>query len=472
MKEKGHRESSISEKSNAIWGGRFREALHPEALRFSTSIHQDKHLYAFDIEGSIAHIAGLLDAGILTPEEQAAIVSALKEIKEEIASGVLILDDRYEDVHMAIEQRLTEKIGALGGKLHTGRSRNDQVALDERLYIRDAVQQLVEEVVALQRALLAKAEETFGLIMPGFTHTQHAQPVLFSHHLLAYIHMLERDRERLVDANARQDRSPLGAAAFAGTSYPIDRTIAQKQLGFGSIVANSIDAVSDRDHLLEVISACSIGMMHLSRMAEEIVMWSTTEFNFITLGDAVTTGSSIMPNKKNPDLAELVRGKTGKAYGALVNLLVTMKGLPLSYNRDMQEDKQPLFDAVDTFRDSLRMMTLMWERCTVNEQAITAQLKKDYSTATEIADHLARNGTPFREAHHVAGEIVGYASAKNIGLSELTVEDLQKISPLLDAEVLPLLQPEESIRLKKTSGSTAPIEVERELLAWKERLQP
>jgi argininosuccinate lyase len=336
-----------------LWSGRFKEPLSEIALNFSSSIELDKLLYEEDIAGSIAHVEMLASTKVLTGSEARHIRTALKAIKKEIDSGKFKLTGEYEDVHTAIEQRLTQKIGALGGKLHTGRSRNDQIALDERLFLRTAIREISKLIVNLQRILLYKAEKYFNVLMPGYTHTQRAQPIMLSHHFLAYIYMLERDFERLQDCHRRLNKSPLGAAAFAGTSFPIDRALVAKKLHFDGIVENSIDAVSDRDYLIEFVSVCSVVMMHISRFAEELVLWTTKEFGFAQIRDAYTTGSSIMPQKKNPDMAELIRGKTGSVYGSLVSLLTMMKGLPLSYNRDMQEDKKPMFEAVKTTRECL-----------------------------------------------------------------------------------------------------------------------
>ncbi len=383
-----------------LWGGRFKEPLAEIALNFSSSIEFDKYLYEEDIAGSIAHVEMLASVKVLTASESKRICTALKAIRKEIKDGKLKLSLDYEDVHSAIEQRLTQKIGALGGKLHTARSRNDQIALDERLFLRSAILEIKKLVTNLQRVLLNKAEKNYGVLMPGYTHTQRAQAIMLSHHLLAYINMLERDFERLQDCTKRLNKSPLGAAAFAGTPFPINRAMVARKLGFDGIVENSIDAVSDRDYILEFISACSLMMMHLSRCAEELVLWTTKEFSFAQISDAYTTGSSIMPQKKNPDMAELVRGKTGRVYGALMNLLTTMKGLPLAYNRDMQEDKQPMFETVKTTRESLLVLAHVLVHTTFDKFHMEEELRTDFLTATDMADYLVTKGIPFREAHY------------------------------------------------------------------------
>jgi len=380
--------------NKSLWGGRFKQQLSETALKFSSSIDLDKALYQEDIHGSIAHVEMLAACKIITQEEARRIRKALKEILLEIESGKLDLSWEKEDIHMAIEQRLIQKVGAIGGKLHTGRSRNDQVALDERLFLRTAILELKKLITQLQRVLLYKSEKYFGTIMPGYTHLQRAQPIYLSHHLLAYVSMLERDYERLSDCYKRVNRLPLGAAALAGTSFPINRALVAKKLKFDDIIENSIDAVSDRDYIVEALSACSTIMMHLSRMAEELVLWTSQEFNFAKIDDAYTTGSSIMPQKKNPDMAELVRGKVGRVYGNLLNILTTMKALPLAYNRDMQEDKHPLFDSINTTQECVFMMTHILIHTTFDKERFEEELQRDFLTATEIADYLVKHGVP------------------------------------------------------------------------------
>lgn len=457
-------------RGKSLWGGRFSEPVAEIAHRFSSSIHIDGRLYREDIAGSIAHTKGLIAAGILTPAEGDAIVTGLNEVCREIESGEFQFDDSMEDVHMAIEARLTEKIGGVGGKLHTGRSRNDQVATDVRLYLKSALSDLVGHVQQLQQALLSQAERHVDTVAPGYTHMQRAQPILLAHHLLAYVEMFGRDAERFIDALKRVDRSPLGASAFAGTSYPIDRAIAATELGFSDVLANSMDAVSDRDHLIEVVSDCAIVMMHLSRIAEELVIWSTSEFGFVRMSDAVTTGSSIMPQKKNPDMAELTRGKVGRVYGDLMNLLTIMKALPMAYNRDLQEDKEPLFDAIDTTRDSLAMMAYMLGETTFNSGTLARAAESDALIATEIADYLTRKGLPFRESHDVTGRIVAHAEQQGTSIRELTTEALLRFSPLFAEDVHAFLDPRRSLSEKKTLGSTNPNLVAEQIARWKKRL--
>lgn len=455
----------------ALWSGRFKEPLSEIALNFSTSIDLDKQLYQEDIAGSIAHVEMLAATHILTAAEARRIRTGLNNIKKEIESGKFKLTGEYEDVHLAIEERLIQKIGSVGGKLHTGRSRNDQAALDERLYLRTAVKELSKLVTQLQRVLIFKAEKYFGVLMPGYTHLQRAQPIMLSHHLLAYVSMLERDHERLHDCLKRANKSPLGAAALAGTSFPIDRLKVAKKLHFDGIVENSIDAVSDRDYLIELVAACSITMMHLSRFAEELVLWSTKEFGFAHISDAYTTGSSIMPQKKNPDMAELVRGKTGRVYGSLVNLLTIMKGLPLSYNRDMQEDKLPLFEAVGTTRQCLFIFSHILVHTNFDRVKMEEELRNDFLTATEIADYLVRKGMPFREAHAITGKIVSYCIEHRMFLGNLDIDTLHTFSKSFEPDVFDYLLPHTSVEQKKSAGSTNPHEVKRQIVHWSRALK-
>jgi argininosuccinate lyase len=449
-----------------LWSGRFKEPLSEIALKFSSSVDLDKQLYQEDIAGSIAHVEMLAAVKIISLEESRRIRTALRAIAKEIDSGKLELSWEKEDVHMAIEQRLIQKIGPMGGKLHTGRSRNDQVALDERLHLRGAIREMQKLILQLQRVLLFKAEKYFDTIMPGYTHLQRAQPVYLSHHLLAYTSMFERDFERLQDCHKRLNKLPLGAAALAGTSFPIDRAMVARKLGFDGIVENSMDAVSDRDYLIEFISACSIVMSHLSRLAEEIVLWSSQEFGFARTDDAYTTGSSIMPQKKNPDMAELVRGKAGRVFGDLVNILTIMKGLPLAYNRDMQEDKFPLLDAVATTRQCLFIFSHILVHTKFEKNRFEEELKNDFLTATEIADYLVKKGTPFRDAHAITGKIVAHAIEHKKSLSQLTLPELKHFSVLLEEDVFDLLDPHRSIEHKKSAGSTSPQEVKKQIVHW------
>ena len=450
----------------ALWSGRFKEPLSAIALKFSSSIDLDKTLYAEDIAGSIAHVEMLSASRILNASEARRIRTALRAIQREIESGKFELSGEFEDVHLAIEQRLIQKVGPLGGKLHTARSRNDQIALDERLYLRGAITELTRLITHLQRVFLYKAEKYFGVLMPGYTHMQRAQPVMLSHHLLAYVSMLERDMERLKDCHKRLNRSPLGAAALAGTSFPIDRNKVAKKLHFDGIVENSIDAVSDRDYVLEFVSACSMVMMHLSRLAEELVLWSTKEFEFVQISDAYSTGSSIMPQKKNPDIAELIRGKAGRVYGDLMNLLTTMKSLPLAYNRDMQEDKHPMFDAVNTTRQCVFAATHLLVHTDFRKDHMEEELRNDFTTATEVADYLVRKGLPFREAHEITGKLVSYCIDHRMYFGNLDLETLHTFSKSFDADVFDFLLPHRSVEQKKSAGSTSPQEVKKQIVHW------
>lgn len=450
---------------HALWAGRFREPLSASALKFSSSIDIDKTLYREDIAGSIAHVEMLASVKVLKSQEARRIRTALRQIQREIETGKLDVSGA-EDIHMAIEQRLIQKLGALGGKLHTGRSRNDQVALDERLYLRNAIRDLTKQLTNLQRVLVYKAEKYFGAVMPGYTHLQRAQPVLLSHHLLAYVGMLERDYERLLDCRKRLNRSPLGAAAFAGTTFPIDRAMVARKLHFDGIVENSIDAVSDRDYLVEFLSAAATLMMHLSRFAEEIVLWSSKEFGFVHTSDAYTTGSSIMPQKKNPDMAELVRGKTGRVYGALMNLLTQMKGLPLAYNRDMQEDKPPVFDAVKTTLEAVDVFGQMLVHTTFDTVRMTEELRTDFLTATDMADYLVRKGLPFRQAHEVTGKVVHYCATHRMYFGNLDLETLTGFSTAFDEDIFEYILPTNSVQQKRSAGSTSPQEVKKQVVHW------
>ena len=453
-----------------LWAGRFTESLDEAALAFSRSLGVDGQLYREDIAGSIAHAEMLGACGILESDDVRLIIEGLREIEREIARDGFDEAAADEDVHMAIERRLIEKIGPAGGRLHTARSRNDQVALDERLYVRSAIDGIVAGIDELQRAFVTKAEEYVDVVMPGYTHMQRAQPVLLAHHLLAYVAMLDRDRERMTDARRRMNLSPLGAAALAGTSFTIDRESVAGALGFDGIVANSLDAVSDRDYLIELAAASSIVMMHLSRLGEELVLWSTSEFGFVEMSDAYSTGSSIMPQKKNPDMAELVRAKAGRVFGALVSLLTVMKGTPLAYNRDMQEDKTPMFDVVVTTTSSLAVCAGMIATCTFNRERMADQADGGFSTATELADYLVRRGVPFRDAHAVAGSIVRGCIERGIRLSDLSLEELRQYSRAFGGDVHEVLAAQTSIAAKRSTGSTAPAEVANQLDYWKQRL--
>ena len=445
-----------------LWAGRFKERTAKVVESFTESISFDSRLWRYDIEGSIAHAMMLGRQGIITKGESEEIVKGLREIFSEIESGRFRFREDLEDIHMNIEFALTEKIGETGKKLHTARSRNDQIALDIRLYLRAEIVDIISLLKSLQTILLDSAEKNIDLIMPGYTHLQRAQPILLSHHLLAYIHMLGRDIERFRDCMRRVNVLPLGSCAMAGTSLPIDRKYVADLLNFDAVSENSIDSVSDRDFLLEFLSDASILMMHLSRFAEELVLWSTEEFGFITISDAFTTGSSIMPQKKNPDVAELIRGKTGRVYGDLFSLLTTMKGLPLSYNRDMQEDKEPLFDAVDTIKSVLGILIEMIPAITFNQDRMYSAVDS-YTAATDIAEYLVRKGVPFREAHEITGKIVLYCLQERKDLNELDIEEYKRFSDLISEDIYSCLTPEGSIKNKLSYGSTSRKEVMRQI---------
>ncbi len=473
------KKSNSRPRTNAkLWGGGFTEELNALALEFSKSLELDSKLYKEDIRGSLAHVAMLGAQGIIEKSEAEQIAQGLRQIEQELDTGKFPFESAEEDIHLAIEKRLHDLIGSVAGKLHTARSRNDQVATDERLYLRQRITELMDHLTAFQRALFEKAERHFGALMPGYTHLQRAQPILLSHHLLAYIEMFERDKSRYADCQRRLNVSPLGAAALAGTPHPIDRRYSAALLGFSGITRNSMDSVSDRDYVIEFISTCAIVMMHLSRLAEEFVLWSSQEFRFITIGDAFTTGSSIMPQKKNPDMAELVRGKTGRVYGDLMNMLTTMKALPLAYNRDMQEDKFPMLDAAETTAASLKIFTAMLGATTFNLEVMRAAVLQDYSTATDIADYLAKKGVPFREAHEIVAQIVRHAVEHRVLLNELTLDVLHRFSPAFEQDVFDYLNPEHSPARKRSEGSTSPKAVKAQLRFWKkvlgksERLAP
>jgi argininosuccinate lyase len=457
-------------KPEILWGGRFSEEPSSLAARFSNSLESDFTFFREDIAGSIAHAAMLGSCNIISKDESDAIVAGLKSILLELEENGIPQDIDCEDIHSLIETMLVRKIGDVGKKLHTARSRNDQVALDEKLYLKTAVNRLIESIKQCSHAFVEKAEASLDIVMPGYTHLQHAQPVLLSHHLLAYVAMFGRDISRLEDMLRRSDLSPLGSAAFAGTSFSIDREQVATELGFSGITANSLDSVSDRDHLLETISACAITMMHLSRFAEESVMWSSSEFDFVKFPDSLTTGSSIMPQKKNPDMAELIRGKTGRVYGALINLLTTMKALPLAYNRDMQEDKQPLFDTLSTTNDCVDMATALIEGAVFNKERMAAQLSSGFLTATELADYLVTKGVPFRDAHSITGKLVAEAEVNNCQLHELPLALMQEFSPAISDDVFEVLDPMLTTERKRSAGGTAISEVLKQIEQWKQYL--
>ncbi len=447
---------------NSMWGGRYK--LGPAAImeKINASIGFDRRLYAQDIAGSVAHAEMLVAQGILTAKDGRAIKAGLAGVKAEIESGKFSFSTKLEDIHFNVEARLTALIGEAGGRLHTARSRNDQVALDVRLWVRDTIDRLEPMLADLQAALLDRAEEYAATIMPGFTHLQTAQPITFGHHLMAYVEMFGRDRSRLADCRKRLNESPLGAAALAGTPHPIDRVRTAKALGFDRPMANSLDAVSDRDYVLEFIAGASVTAVHLSRLAEEIVIWCSAPFRFIALSDAFTTGSSIMPQKRNPDAAELVRGKTGRIVGAFTALCMVLKGLPLTYGKDMQEDKEPLFDAADSLELGLAAMAGMVRDLKANAERMRAVASADYSVATDLADWLVREvGLPFRQAHHVTGALVGKAAEKGIALDELSLKDMRAVEKRITRGVYRVLNVEASVKARKSLGGTAPGNVAR-----------
>ena len=457
--------------SNKMWGGRFASGPAEIMEEINASIDFDRKLAMQDIAGSQAHVAMLAAQGVVSADDAKAIGSGLAQVKGEIEAGSFTYSRALEDIHMNVEKRLADIVGPAAGRLHTARSRNDQVALDFRLWVRDAIDRLDGQMADLQRALAERALECADMVMPGFTHLQSAQPVTFGHHLLAYVEMLGRDRGRLADARARLNECPLGAAALAGTSFPIDRDSTAKALGFDRPTANSLDSVADRDFALETLSAAAICATHLSRFAEEIVLWTTAQFGFVRLSDAFSTGSSIMPQKRNPDAAELVRGKTGRVVGAMVGLLTVMKGLPLAYSKDMQEDKEGVFDALQTLSLCLAAMTGMVRDLTPDAKRMKAAAGAGYSTATDLADWLVRTlQMPFRDAHHVTGRIVGLAAARGVALEKLSLEEMQGVEPRISEAVFQVLGVERSVKSRTSYGGTAPANVKKQARGWLKRL--
>ena len=464
MKKKASRQGVVKSPSHGkLWGGRFREPTNRLVEAFTSSLAVDRRLYAHDIQGSIAHAQTLHRAGVLTKREAATIIEGLNQVRREFDAERFAFMPQDEDIHMAIERRLTELIGPVGGKLHTGRSRNDQVTTDLRLFLRDALASITGEIRHFQRALVLQAQRHVDVIMPGYTHLQRAQPVLLAHHLLAYVDMMERDKDRLRDALTRVNVMPLGSGALAGTNYPIDRAYTARLLGFSSVSENSLDAVSDRDYVLEVVSALAILTMHLSRLSEELVLWSSQEFQFVDLPDSLCTGSSMMPQKKNPDVPELIRGKTGRVYGHLMGLLTMLKGLPLSYNRDLQEDKEALFDVLDTVRTSVPLCAELITGLTINRAALTRAAESGFLLATELADYLVTKGLPFREAHEVTGRIVRDCVDGARDLRNMTLSDLRGYSQLFEKDVLDTITLEGAIERKSQIGGTARTRVEARL---------
>ena len=456
------------ESSGKAWSGRFAEGADPTAEAFTSSLSFDRRLWPYDLEGSAAWARALRRAALISEAELTAIIQGLAAVRAEIESGRFPFRRELEDIHMNVERRLIELTGPVGGKLHTGRSRNDQIVLDERLYLRDIIAHVDAGISAVQAALVRRAEEHAEHPMPGYTHLQRAQPVLLAHHLLAYVFMLARDRERFRDGLARVNVMPLGAAALAGTAFSIDREALARDLGFTAPSPNSMDAVADRDFVLEFLAAAAILGMHLSRLAADLTLWATAEFGFVEFSDAFATGSSIMPQKKNPDVAELIRGKTGRLYGNLTAALVVMKGLPLTYNSDMQEDKEPLFDTIDTLEANLRVVPPMLGSLTWRVERLRAAAAAHYSTATDLADYLVRKGLPFRDAHEVVGKTVRHAMAHGKELGELTLDELQSFSPVIGADVHGAITLEASLRARNVIGGTAPEAVHHQLALARE----
>lgn len=423
----------------------------------------DRRLAFCDIQGSLAHVEMLAANGIISHEESQLIISGLKEVQEELEEGSFPYDLSFEDIHMNIEKRLTEKVGPVGGKLHTARSRNDQVALDMHLYMKEEIVIIDSYLVQLQETLVKLAEQYLGEIIPGYTHLQRAQPVLLSHHFLAYFWMLKRDRERLAGVFKRVDLMPLGAGALSGTGFPVDRQMVAKKLGFSKLYENSIDAVSDRDYIIEFLSFASVFMMHLSRLCEELIMWNSAEFGFIELDDAYTTGSSMMPQKKNPDVAELIRGKTGRVYGSLFSILTVMKSLPLAYNKDMQEDKEGLFDTIDTLKALMPLLSEMLQTMMVDSARLCQAVDDDYLCATDLADYLVKHKVAFRESHHIVGKMIAHSRDIGVRLSELTAEERSKFHSALGEDISSLLDPARVVEARLSRGGTAPEAVKKQL---------
>ncbi len=446
--------------SEKLWGGRFEKSTDEMINEFQASINFDKRMYREDIAGSIAHAKMLAAQKIISDDDAKKICAGLEKILAQIDAGEFEFSVALEDIHMNIEAALTEEIGSAGGRLHTARSRNDQVALDTHLYIRRQVREIQKLILELQTELVKAAEKNRDVIFPGYTHLQRAQPILFAHHLLAYFSMLQRDFARFEGVHTRADIMPLGAGALAGTTFNIDRNFVAKELDFGAIYSNSLDAVSDRDYLLEFLSAASILMVHLSRFSEEIILWCSREFLFIELDDAHCTGSSMMPQKKNPDVPELVRGKAGRVFGHLMALLTTVKALPLAYNKDLQEDKEGVFDALDTVKFSLAVFAQIVAGMKVRKENMRRAVEEDFSNATDAADYLVKKNLPFRQAHEVAGKLVHYCIEKNIYLKDLTLDEFKNFSPLFDADIHDAIKPETCVAARNSQGGTSPKQVE------------
>lgn len=454
-----------------LWQGRFDQPTNKLVEEYSASIHFDSRLYRYDIEGSIAHCRMLAECKIITHDEASLIIGHLGEIQREIERGKLQLDSFQEDIHMAVEQRLIQKIGEVGGKLHTARSRNDQICLDMRLYLRDVLSQSRCLVFDVQKVLVTLAEQNLDIIMPGYTHMQHAQPVLLAHHLMAYYEMFRRDDERFAQCYERTNVFPLGSAALAGTTFPIDREWTAKQLGFPRVSANSIDTVSDRDYLIEFNAAAAILMSHVSRLAEELIIWSTSEFAFVEISDAFCTGSSIMPQKKNPDVPELMRGKSARVYGNLMSLLTLTKGLPLAYNRDLQEDKEPVFDTTDTVLSTLRLISKLLPEIRFKGERMAEMAKEGFTLATDLADYLVRKGVPFRRAHQVIGQLVQFCIQQGKELQDCSLEELKNLHKGFDSDVFSFLDLAGAIDQRTSTGGTATSCVKEAIESAQQELQ-
>ncbi len=463
--EHNHSADPLHAKKEA-WSGRFSEPVAEFVLRYTQSVSFDKRMAMADIAGSLAHAKMLSACGVISQQDFADIERGMAQISDEIKTGKFVWLLELEDVHLNIEARLTQLIGDAGKRLHTGRSRNDQVATDVRLYLRSEIDEIVKMLSHLQEVLVAQAHREYNTIMPGFTHMQVAQPVTFGHHMLAYVEMFERDRERMLDLRRRVNRSPLGAAALAGTTYPIDREMTAKLLGFEAVSQNSLDAVSDRDFGIEFTAAASLVMMHISRMSEELVIWMSQRFSFIKLPDRFTTGSSIMPQKKNPDVPETARGKCSRVVGDLMTMTMLMKGLPLAYNKDLQEDKEPVFDAIDTVKDTLRAFIEMMAGVVANREEMRSAALAGYPTATDLADYLARRGVPFRTAHDIVGRVVRLAGDKNCDIADLSLEELREFSDVISEDVYQVLTLEGSIAARNHVGGTAPEQVLKQVARW------
>ncbi len=456
---------------NKLWGGRFADQDWSDSEHFTASIHFDQRLYRHDIRGSIAHARMLARQRIISDEDARDIVTGLEAIRDEIEAGDAELSAAHEDIHMNIEALLTERIGPAAGRLHTARSRNDQVATAMRLYLKDEIAAILRLITELQSALVALAETHDDVLMPGYTHMQRAQPILMAHHLLAHFFMLQRDYERFTDSRRRMDVSPLGAGALAGTAHPIDPEFSARELGFSAIFDNSMDAVSDRDFLLEFLSAAAVTMMHISRLGEEVVLWASEEFGFIEIGDAFATGSSIMPQKKNPDVAELIRGKTGRTYGNLFTLLTVMKGLPLTYNSDMQEDKEATFDAVDTIKACLQVAAGLIGSLRINRERMESTVREDFSAATDAADYLVARGLPFRQAHHIVGRVVQYCLQDGKRLLDLSPDEWKGFSDLFAPDIIDTVSPEKCVNARISHGGTSPESVQEQMRVARRELQ-